>query len=146
MTNTQKSKIIKEPRVGVGIMILKEGKVLLGKRRGSHGAGEYAFPGGHLDYMESFRACAIRETQEECGIEIKNIQFQFLANLKKYAPKHYVHIGLIAEWKSGTPKVLEKEKCEFWDWYELAKLPRPMFETTLLAIKSYQNQKNYYDN
>jgi len=33
------------PKVGVGIMIIKNGKVLLGKRKGSHGAGQYAWPG-----------------------------------------------------------------------------------------------------
>ena len=43
-----------QTRVGIGVIILKDGKVLLGKRKGSHGAGEYAFPGGHLEYMESF--------------------------------------------------------------------------------------------
>ena len=34
-------------------------------RRGSHGAGEYSTPGGHLDPLESFEACARRETREE---------------------------------------------------------------------------------
>jgi len=82
------------PKVGVGILVLKDKKVLLGKRKGSHGEGEYAFPGGHLEYMESFEDCAKREVTEECGIEISNIQFQFLANVTKYAPKHYAHIGL----------------------------------------------------
>ena len=51
-------------RVGIGVMIFKDGKVLLGKRKGSHGEGDWAFPGGHLDYMEGFEECARRETRE----------------------------------------------------------------------------------
>ncbi|MFH1183116.1 MAG: NUDIX domain-containing protein [Candidatus Moraniibacteriota bacterium] len=133
------------PKVGVGVMILKDGKVLLGKRKGSHGEGEYAFPGGHLEYMESFEGCAKRETKEECGIEIKNIRFQFLANLKKYAPKHYVHVGLIADWKNGNPKVLEPDSCELWDWYDLENLPQPLFEACKLSIESYKTGKVYFD-
>src|SRR3989338_4386011 len=97
-------------KVGIGLMILKDGKVLLGKRKGSHGEGEYTFPGGHLEYMESFENCAIRETKEECGIDIENVRFQFLSNVMKYAPRHYVHIGLIADWKSGNAEVLEPRK------------------------------------
>ncbi len=132
-------------KVGVGVMILKEGKLLLSKRKGSHGAGEYAFPGGHLEYMESFEDCAIRETLEECGIKIKNIEFLYLANVTKYAPKHYVHIGLVAEWESGEPQILEPEKAESWDWYDLDSLPEPMFEMCKLSVESYKNRKNYYD-
>lgn len=64
------------PLVGIGMMILKEGKVLLGKRKGAHGAGEYAFPGGQLEHPESFEDCARRETREESGIEITNLRFQ----------------------------------------------------------------------
>ena len=134
-----------KPEVGVGVMILKDGKVLLGKRRGSHGEGEYSFPGGHLEYMESFEACAKRETKEECGIDIQNIRFQLLSNVTKYAPKHYVHTGLIADWNSGEPEVLEPEKCESWDWYEIDKLPEPIFEMCKQGIVCYKTGKNYYD-
>lgn len=133
------------PKAGVGVMIFKNGKVLLAKRKGSHGEGEYAFPGGHLEYMESFDDCARREVNEECGIKINNIRFQFLANVIKYVPKHYVHIGLLADWESGEPMVLEPEKSELWCWYELDKLPQPMFETCKIAIDSYRTGKNYYD-
>lgn len=135
-----------KPKVGIGVMILKEGKVLLGKRKGSHGEGEYAFPGGHLEYMESFAECAKREAKEECGIEIKNVRFQLLANLTKYTPKHYVHIGLLADWQSGEAQVLEPEKSESWDWFELDRLPQPLFETCMTAIGSYKTGRNYYDN
>ncbi|MFP4022781.1 MAG: nucleotide triphosphate diphosphatase NUDT15 [Candidatus Paceibacterota bacterium] len=139
MTQEQK------PRVGVGVMIIKDGKILLAKRRGSHGEGEYAFPGGHLEYMESFASCAQREVKEECGIEINNIRFQYLANVTKYAPKHYVHIGLVADWKSGEPKVLEPDKSESWNWYDVDSLPEPMFEMCKLAIQCQKNGENYLD-
>ena len=77
-------KMDKKPKIGVGVIVIKENKVLLGKRKGSHGEGEYAFPGGHLEYMETIEDCARRETLEETGIKIKNIRFQFLANVHKY--------------------------------------------------------------
>ena len=133
-----------KPRVGVGVMIIKEGKVLLGKRKGSHGEGQYAFPGGHLDYMESIEGCAERETLEECGIKIKNIKFQFVYNLTEYAPKHYLHIGVIADWESGEPEVLEPEKCESWDWYDMDNLPDNLFATIKQAIESHKTGKVYF--
>lgn len=133
------------PRVGIGVMIMKDGKTLLGKRKGSHGEGEYSFPGGHLEYMESFADCAEREVAEETGIKIKNIQFQFLSNVTRYAPKHYMHIGLVAEWSAGEPELLEPEKCEGWDWYDLDKLPSPIFYMCQQALKAHQTGQNYFD-
>lgn len=133
------------PKIGVGVMILKNGKVLLGKRKGSHGEGEFAFPGGHLEYMESFADCAKREVKEECGIEISNVRFQFLSNLTKYKPKHYVHIGLLADWKSGEPKILEPNKSESWLWYDVDNTPCPMFETSMLAFQSHKSGQDYFD-
>ena len=134
-----------KPKVGLGVMIFKDDKVLMGKRKGSHGEGEYAFPGGHVEHLESFETCARRETLEECRIEIKNIKFQFLANVTAYAPKHYVHIGLTAEYASGDLKVMEPEKCESWDWYNIESLPEPMFAMCVLAFKALKSGDNYYD-
>lgn len=133
------------PKTGIGVMIFKDGKVLLGKRKSAHGAGEYAFPGGHLEYMESFEECAKRETREEAGIEIKNIRFLMLANLKEYAPKHYVHINVIADWESGEPTVMEPEKCEGWDWYDLENLPQPIFKIINNVLVAYKTGRNYFD-
>ena len=113
-------------KVGVGVLIFKDGKILLGKRLGAHGAGEYAGPGGHLEYMESIEECAKRETLEETGIVIGNVRFLCLSNLKQYAPKHYIDIGVVADWVSGDPKVIEPEKVESWDWYALDAIPEPL--------------------
>lgn len=133
------------PKVGVGVMIMKDGKVLLGRRKGSHGEGEYSFPGGHLEYMESFEDCARRETYEESGLEITNVRFQFLSNVTKYAPKHYVHVGLIADWQSGEPQLLEPNRNEDWGWYDLEHLPEPLFGMCRQGIECYKNGVIYLD-
>ena len=100
------------PKVGVGVLIFKDKKILLGKREGAHAANVYAGPGGHLEHLESFVDCIKRETREEAGIEIKNVRFSCLSNLKTYAPKHYVDIGMVAEWESGEPQLLYPDKSE----------------------------------
>lgn len=133
------------PLVGLGVMILKNGKALLGQRKGSHGAGEFAFPGGHVEYLESFEDCVRREVREETGLEIKNIRFLRLYNLKEYAPKHYADLAFAADWKSGEPEVLEPNKCESWDWYDLDNLPSPVFVTVPSFIESYRTGRNFYD-
>lgn len=132
------------PKVGVGVMIFKDGKVLLGKRKGTHGAGDYAFPGGHLEYLELFEDCAQRECLEECGIEIQNIRFQLLSNIRTFKPKHYVHVNLIADWKSGEPKILEPERCEGWDWYDIDNIPQNIMATSKLSFENIRTGKNYF--
>lgn len=132
-------------KVGIGVFILKDGKVLLGKRQGSHGAGEYAGPGGHLEYMESFEDCAKRETLEETGIEITNVRFLCLSNLKQYAPKHYVDVGLLADWKSGEVRVMEPDKVESWDWYDLDNLPGELFAAEPHYLAAIKSGRNFWD-
>lgn len=133
------------PRVGVGLLIFKDGKVLMGKRKGAHGSGEHSGPGGHLEHLESIEECARRETREETGIEIENIRFLCLSNLTAYAPKHYVDIGIIADWKSGEPMVMEPDKCESWGWYAIEDLPQPFFGVVPNYIEAYKTGRNFFD-
>jgi 8-oxo-dGTP diphosphatase len=136
------------PQVGVGLIIIKGKKVLLGKRRGSHGHGEYASTGGHLENGETLEECVMRELREEAGpdIQIKNLRFVRLINLRKYAPKHYIDIGFIAEWKSGEPKVMESDKKESWDWYDMDNLPSPLFGTVEAYIDAYKTGQILFEN
>lgn len=118
----------KKPKVGVGVIIIKENKVLLGKRKNSHGEGSWCFPGGHLEFNESLENCAKREVLEETGIEIKNIRFGTITNdIFKDEGKHYITIFMLCEYDSGEVKVMEPEKCEKWHWFEWNNLPEPLF-------------------
>lgn len=123
-------------RVGIGVMIWKDGKVLIGKRKGSRGGGEFGFPGGAMDYGESFEECAHRETLEECGVEIQNLRFQMLKDVRLYPPTQWVHVGFVADWKSGEPTVLEPEKCEYWEWVDPEALPEPLFGPSRLIVEA----------
>ncbi len=119
---------MERPKVGVGVCILKEGKVLLGKRKSSHGAGDWHFPGGHLEYGEEPEETAVREVMEETGVKIKNVRFSTITNdVFEKEGKHYITICMIADYDSGEPKVLEPEKAELWDWYKWDELPKPLF-------------------
>lgn len=63
------------PLVGVGVLITDAehpGCVLVGERRGSHGAKTFATPGGHLEYVEEFDECARREVKEETNLGQQN--------------------------------------------------------------------------
>lgn len=126
-------------------MIFRDDKVLIGKRTSEHGNGEWAWPGGHLEHLESIEECARRETREETGIEIENVRFLRLVNLTQYAPKHYVDIGLIADWKSGEPRVVEPEKCERWEWRRLDDLPEPLFAPEPYYLEALRTGQNFFD-
>ncbi len=113
-------------KVGVGVMIYRDGKILLGKRKNSFGAGEYCFPGGHLEYGESFEDAVRREVVEETGISIEQLRFEYVAN-NMYYEKHFIQIAYTAMWSRGEAVCREPEKCDGWDWYSPDTLPEPLF-------------------
>lgn len=107
----------RRPLVGVGVMIVKVDRVLLGKRRGAHGSGTWAFPGGHLEYGESIDECARREVLEECGLDIDVLgPLGFTNDIFPGQSKHYVTLFMRANYRSGQPVVREPELCEKWIW------------------------------
>ena len=77
------------PKIGIGVIIIKDNKVLLGKRKSSHGKNSWAPPGGHLEFNEQIEECAIRETKEETNLEIKNLRIGPITNdIHKDEDKH----------------------------------------------------------
>ncbi len=117
------------PRVGTAVLIFKGGKILLGKRKGSHGADTWAPPGGHLEFGESFEACAIREVTEETGVTLFAPEFLAVTNdIFAEEKKHYVTIFMIAQCpEEQTVKNIEPEKTESWEWFDTNKLPEKLF-------------------
>ncbi|SPQ17681.1 4712bce7-94c1-4c37-b8a7-a406ed7cdb77 [Thermothielavioides terrestris] len=107
-------------RVGVAAVVQDaQGKMVMGRRKGSHGDGQWQFPGGHLEVGESFFACAERETLEETGLAVRAQRLLAVTN-DVFDPrsKHYITIFVLCQRVDETqePQVLEPEKCECWTW------------------------------
>jgi len=116
-------------RVGVGVIVRdKSDRILLGKRKGSHGAGEWSLPGGHLEFGESFEDCCAREVKEETNLDVRNAQFKTLTNdIFEKEGLHYITLFFEVDLIRGTPVVLERDKCECWQWCFPHSLPEPLF-------------------
>lgn len=130
----------KRPRVGVGIIVTHNNKILLGKRKGSHGAGQWSLPGGHLEYRETVEQCVLRELTEETSLKAHIIHLGPWSNDVIDEDKHYITLFAFVPHFEGTPKLLEPHKCEGWQWFDLHSLPEPLFPPvrSLLTQKTWQ--------
>ncbi|MCF8051252.1 MAG: NUDIX domain-containing protein [Desulfobacterales bacterium] len=118
----------RRPLVGVAVIVIRDGRVLLGKRKGAHGQGTWALPGGHLEIFETIEACAKREVFEETGLSIGSIEHAAFTNdLFEEESKHYVTLFVTAPHEGGEAELREPEKCERWQWFSWQDLPSPRF-------------------
>jgi 8-oxo-dGTP diphosphatase len=115
-------------RVGVAVIVQREDKVLMGLRKGSHGKGDWAFPGGHLEVGEKVTEAASRELFEETGIKVQAKLFEKLTYTNDVFlrdDRHYITLyvttnlnWLVDEIKNQEPTVMEPDKCEKWEWVD----------------------------
>jgi len=136
---------IERPRVGLAVILMKDDKVLLGKRKNAHGAGTWSFPGGHIELFEELYECAYRELREETGLTLEDynlVDYHTSAATNDFfrkENKHYITLFLRAEYKSGEIKVMEPDKCEEWKWFQWKKFPDELFLPVRNLIKQGYN-------
>ncbi len=126
-----------QPEVGIGVIVIHEGKVLLGRRKNAHGEGTWSFPGGKLEFGEEIFDCAKREVLEETGLKIKDLFLgPYTNDFFEKESRHFITIFVIAKSEGGKPLILEPGKCEAWVWFSWDSLPRPLF----LPVKNLLSQ------
>lgn len=134
------------PQVGLAVIVERGGKVLLLKRTGSHGQGTWAPPGGHVEFGESLEECAVRETLEETGIIIGDVEFVAITNdLFPSEQKHYLTVWVEATYRSGQASVAYPDKVAQVSWVSWDALPEQLFIPfdNLLSGRSYPAATRY---
>jgi 8-oxo-dGTP diphosphatase len=142
----------KMPGVGVGVMLVRGGKVLLGKRHSDperadselHGEGTWTLPGGKMRFQETFEECAAREVLEETGIRIDASGMKFVSVSNDRArDAHFVTLCFLCGEFEGQAEVKEPDEIVEWKWFPLDGIPIPMFQPSEKAIKNYLEHAAY---
>lgn len=140
LTMEEKKKI----GVGFGVLVLRDGKILLGRRHDDpekassllNGAGTWTMPGGKLEFGESFEEGAKRETLEETGLGLNNISV-ICVNNDMVETAHFVTIGMFCDDSVGEPEVREPDEITEWHWFDLEDLPSPLYVPSARVLENY---------
>lgn len=120
------------PRVGVGCLVVHAGRVLMVRNH----AGRWSTPGGHLDVGESPATAAARETAEETGVAVRDVEFLAVTNdVMDDRAGHYVTIWLRAGTDDPTIRIGDATEIREAGWFDPGHLPEPrhLFFDNLLA-------------
>ncbi len=136
-------KIIK---VGIGVMIKNNNKILLGHRSanrvdtgGIYEPDTWSLPGGKQEYEENIVETAIREVKEETNLTIVNPEVYSVSD--DFQPdRHFVTIEMITEQYSGELKVMEPDKEDDWKWFDLDDLPNNIYSPSRVFIEKYKKR------
>jgi 8-oxo-dGTP diphosphatase len=125
------------PQVGIGVFVVRDGKFLMGHRKGSHGADTWSIPGGHMEFAETFEQTAKREVMEETGMVIKNVRFGAVTNdVFESDSKHYVTVWVLSDWDANEPSITEPDKFIDQEWIDVNDIPEPLFLPWYELLKS----------
>lgn len=142
--------IKKRVGAGVGVMLYRGGKILLGlrasdpaKARSSlRGEGTWTMPGGKLEFSETIEEGARRETLEETGIILNEVKVMCV-NTEKNEHAHYITVGAYCDNFSGEAELKEKVEFVRWEWFDLNNLPSPIFPSSAHMVENYKQNKFY---
>lgn len=123
------------PRVGCGAAILRDGKLLLIKRRRHPEAGHWGLIGGKVDRFEAVPDAVLREVREETGLELADLRLLCVVDqIDPAADEHWVSPVYTAGRIVGEPRLVEPEKHAALEWFALDDLPAPLTVTARQAI------------
>jgi len=115
--------------IGCEAYIVRDGQLLLGLRKAVFGAGTWALPGGHLEFMERADYTIARELREETGLRVDPAHAKLLAVTDSPSPDpgrqtHYIHLTFGFDVGHQDAQLLEPEACAEWRWWPINQLPK----------------------
>jgi 8-oxo-dGTP diphosphatase len=106
------------PRVGVGAVVVHEGRVLLVQRGREPLKGHWSLPGGLVEVGESLQKAIVREVQEETGLIVESIELiELLDRIHRDGDRvryHYVIADYLCRVTGGTLKAASDADAVRW--------------------------------
>ncbi|WP_320201510.1 NUDIX domain-containing protein [Agrobacterium sp. rho-13.3] len=128
------------PGVGAGLVIKRDGKVLLYKRVNAPEAGHWNIVGGKVDHMETAATAARREAEEETGLAIGNVDFLCISEQIIPADgQHWLSLIYVTDDVQGEPSLTEPDKLSDMGWFDIDEAPAPL---SLFAQDAFQHLRN----
>ena len=135
-----------KPGLGVGVLIVKENKILLGLRNPDkikassefQGQGTWTMPGGKVEFMETLVHAAKRELEEETNLKATKLDFLCISD-DMTDTAHYVTVGFIVSEYTGELKTMEPGTILEWQWFDLDELPKNLYKPSQKCIEKYKN-------
>jgi len=129
----------KQPIVGVGAVVICDGKILLEKRKNEPGKGKWSIRGGLVELGENVEQTVIREVKEETGLEVEkpehiDIVDNVIRDKNGEIKYHFVIIDYFVKLKGGTMKAMSDAEELRWvtfdevEKYDLTKTFREFFQ------------------
>jgi 8-oxo-dGTP diphosphatase len=122
---------------GVGAIVMREGRVLVGLRRGGPATGTWSFPGGKVEPGETPIETAERELLEETGLvgaHPREVSFETVCEVEPgviFATRF-----VVVDWAGGEAAEPEPHKCGDWQWRAWDDLPQPLFAPVASLVES----------
>lgn len=127
----------RRPGVGCGAAILRDGRLLLARRRKQPEADHWGLPGGKVDWGEPIREACAREIAEELGLAITPGRLLCMADtIDRGDGMHWTAPVYLVEDAVGEPRILEPDKMSDLGWFALDALPSPLTAATHAALEA----------
>ncbi len=136
----------KQPIIGVGAVIIKDGKILLEKRKNEPGKGKWSIPGGLVELGETIEQTAIREVKEETGLEVEkpehiDVVDNVVRDENGEVQYHFVIIDCFVKLKGGTLEA--RSDAEELRWVAFDEVER--YDLTITFRAFFQRNKQKLD-
>lgn len=131
--------------VAVHLLLIENGKILLLRRYNTgYEDGNYSVPAGHIDGNESIIKAMQREALEEAGIKIEEDDLEVVhAMHRKSKDRESIDYFLSCKKYEGTIRIMEKDKCDELQFYDIERLPNNVIPYVRKAIECYQKNEKF---
>lgn len=128
--------------VAVHLILIENGKILLLRRYNTgYEDGNYSVVAGHIDGNESVVRAMRREAAEEAGIKIKEEDLEIVHVMHRSSKdRESIDYFLTCKKYEGSIQIMEKDKCDELQFYDLEKLPINVIPYVRKGIENYQRK------